>query len=315
MPESPFEESVLQTVRSWGYVAEPQVGAAGFRIDMAIRHPEKAGLFVLGIECDGYQYHAAPAARDRDRLRDQVLAGLGWRLHRIWGTSWYRDRAVEEERLRNAIEQAIAGKNAGLRRSRSVPSRREVETVPAEPHSEFRWQEPYTKAQRVSLPYWVEPAEPGNHLHLVEPVRQIALAEGPIHMETLSERVREWWGIGRVSARLRDNLDLAIKKSDLLRENDFIDIPDRPVTRVRCKDNVRKPEHIHIDEFALAAELLVADVGGATRDEVLTTLARLFGWARRGSLVEARLNEAIDRVVAAGRLVEVDGKLRTAGQR
>ncbi len=315
MPESPFEESVLQTVRSWGYVAEPQVGAAGFRIDMAIRHPEKAGLFVLGIECDGYQYHAAPAARDRDRLRDQVLAGLGWRLHRIWGTSWYRDRAVEEERLRNAIEQAIAGKNTGLRRSRSVPSRREVETVPAEPHLEFRWQEPYRKAQRVSLPYWVEPAEPGNHLHLVEPVKQIALAEGPIHMETLSERVREWWGIGRVSARLRDNLDLAIKKSDLLRENDFIDIPDRPVTRVRCKDNVRKPEHIHLDEFALAAELLVADVGGATRDEVLTTLARLFGWARRGSLVEARLNEAIDRVVAAGRLVEVDGKLRTAGQR
>ena len=39
-PESPFEQSVIDVVRSWGYRVEPQVGHAGYRIDMAIRHPE-----------------------------------------------------------------------------------------------------------------------------------------------------------------------------------------------------------------------------------------------------------------------------------
>ena len=35
------------------------------------------------------------AARDRDRLKEQVLLGLGWRLHRIWSIDWYSDPEYE----------------------------------------------------------------------------------------------------------------------------------------------------------------------------------------------------------------------------
>ncbi|MDJ0027151.1 hypothetical protein QM583_08605 [Gordonia alkanivorans] len=110
-PESVFEEQVLAKIRSWGYDAVPQVGVAGYRIDMAVRHPERPGEYVLGIECDGAAYHSAQTARDRDRLRQQVLEGLGWRMHRIWGLSWWRDRSAQEERLRLAIEDAINGRD------------------------------------------------------------------------------------------------------------------------------------------------------------------------------------------------------------
>ena len=65
-------------------------------------------MYALGVECDGHRYHFAKAARDRDRLREQVLRDLGWNLHRIWGTSWYRDRKGEERRLQAAIEHAMA---------------------------------------------------------------------------------------------------------------------------------------------------------------------------------------------------------------
>jgi hypothetical protein len=310
MPESPFEESVIRVIKSWGYSVEPQVGAAGFRIDMAVRHPARPGAFAIGIECDGYQYHSAPAARDRDRLRDQVLAGLGWTLHRIWGTAWYRDRTVEENRLRAAIEAAVSG--APRQRSRADIRRPVVETAPVEDDGEASWAVAYRKAELVALPRWVQPAEPGNHLHLVEPIKAIAQAEGPVHMETVSERIREWWDVGRVSSRLRDNLDLAIRRAGLIREGDFIDIADRSVSKVRSIDQTRKPEHIHLDEFVLAAELLVRDVGGASRDEVVIALARLFGWGRTGAIVEGRLNQAIDRAVRAGRLEEVGGMLSLA---
>ncbi|WP_246140105.1 DUF4011 domain-containing protein [Protaetiibacter larvae] len=311
MPESPFEESVIRTIESWGYSVEPQVGAAGFRIDMAVRHPAKPGVFAIGVECDGYQYHSAPAARDRDRLRDQVLEGLGWTLHRIWGTAWYRDRAPEEARLRAAIEAAVSGTAA---RSRASGIQRPVvETVPSEGDEEFSWAVAYSKAALVKLPHWVEPAEPGNHLHLVEPIKAIALAEGPVHMETLSERIREWWAVGRVSSRLRDNLDLAIRRAGLNRDGDFIDVADRPVSKVRSLDHSRKPEHVHLDEFALAAEMLVRDVGGASRAEVVVALARLFGWGRTGAIVDQRLNQAIDRAVQLGRLAEIDGMLSING--
>jgi superfamily I DNA and/or RNA helicase len=53
--ESPFEESVITTVRSWGYDVTPQVGAAGYRIDIGVQHPDHPGAYVLGVECDGYQ--------------------------------------------------------------------------------------------------------------------------------------------------------------------------------------------------------------------------------------------------------------------
>ncbi|WP_455907752.1 DUF3320 domain-containing protein [Streptomyces mirabilis] len=106
-PDSPFEESVLQVLRDWGYRVQPQVGVAGYRIDIGVRHPEFPGAYALGIECDGAMYHSSRTARDRDRLREEVLAGLGWRLHRIWGTDWYRGRAAAELRLREAVELAV----------------------------------------------------------------------------------------------------------------------------------------------------------------------------------------------------------------
>jgi len=107
-PESPFEEEVIDVLRGWGYEVQPQVGVAGFRIDMAVRHPDAPGAYALGIECDGAMYHSSRAARDRDRLREAVLRDLGWRLHRIWGTDWYRNRRDAMARLRAAVEQACA---------------------------------------------------------------------------------------------------------------------------------------------------------------------------------------------------------------
>ncbi|MEU4178030.1 hypothetical protein [Streptomyces sp. NPDC026589] len=89
-PDSPFEESVLAVLNGWGHTVQPQVGVAGYRIDLGLRHPRHPGAYALGIECDGAMYHSSKAARDRDRLREQVLNGLGWRLYRIWGTDWYR---------------------------------------------------------------------------------------------------------------------------------------------------------------------------------------------------------------------------------
>lgn len=96
-PESPFEEWVLKRLAAMGYECVPQVGIKldgkldSYRIDIGIRHPDKAGRFILGLECDGATYHSARSARERDRLRQNVLENLGWKIHRIWSTDWFRD--------------------------------------------------------------------------------------------------------------------------------------------------------------------------------------------------------------------------------
>ena len=107
-PESPFESQVLERLRRAGYTVDCQVGCSGYRIDLAIRPTEESGRYVLGIECDGASYHSARTARDRDRIRQRVLEGLGWRLHRIWSTDWWSQPRQEWERLQGAIETALA---------------------------------------------------------------------------------------------------------------------------------------------------------------------------------------------------------------
>ena len=106
--DSPFETSVANALKARGHEVEMQVGVAGYRVDLAVRHPEHPSHFVLGIECDGATYHRAKSARDRDRLRQEALEQLRWRLTRVWSTDWFRDPGGQAERLSEEIRKAIA---------------------------------------------------------------------------------------------------------------------------------------------------------------------------------------------------------------
>jgi very-short-patch-repair endonuclease/DNA polymerase III delta prime subunit len=103
---SPFEEEVRLALEAKGYRVAGQVGQAGFFIDLAVIDPDQPGRYLLGIECDGATYHSALSARDRDRLRQQILEGLGWKIHRIWSTDWFHNPAREIERVEAAIQAA-----------------------------------------------------------------------------------------------------------------------------------------------------------------------------------------------------------------
>ncbi|MFI7082451.1 DUF3320 domain-containing protein [Streptomyces anulatus] len=245
-PDSPFEESVLAVLDGWGYTVQPQVGVAGYRIDLGLRHPQHPGAYALGIECDGAMYHSSKAARDRDRLREQVLNGLGWRLYRIWGTDWYRGRTAAELRLREAVEQAIEQGPLTAETARPpAPVEPDPEPSPAVPSPAVDGEasgtasgdqaavrvpaqatEPTgTTYERVPVDTaprreWSAPyracritVHSPHELHTPEARREleqvldrIVAAEGPVHEELLVQRAREAWGVARAGNRIRDNV-------------------------------------------------------------------------------------------------------------
>jgi very-short-patch-repair endonuclease len=106
-PDSDFEISVANVVTAMGYEVKPQLGVAGFFIDMAVRNPDRPGEFLAGIECDGATYHGGHSVRDRDRIRQEILESLGWksRIHRIWSTDWFYNPRKEVGRLRDFLEE------------------------------------------------------------------------------------------------------------------------------------------------------------------------------------------------------------------
>jgi very-short-patch-repair endonuclease len=90
-PDSDFEIAVARMLREHGYEVDCQIGVAGFFIDIGVKHPRKDGQYIMGIECDGAAYHSSKSARDRDRIRQDVLESMGWQIGRIWSTDWFMD--------------------------------------------------------------------------------------------------------------------------------------------------------------------------------------------------------------------------------
>lgn len=104
--ESPFEQAVATALARRGWQVQPQIGASSFRVDLGIVDPDAPGRYLAGVECDGATYHRSATARDRDKLREQVLRGLGWDIVRVWSTDWWIDPAGTLDRL-DARLQAV----------------------------------------------------------------------------------------------------------------------------------------------------------------------------------------------------------------
>ena len=71
--ESPFEAGVAAALGRKGWQVHTQIGASSFRVDLGVVHPDFTGRYLAGVECDGATYHRSATARDRDKLREQVL--------------------------------------------------------------------------------------------------------------------------------------------------------------------------------------------------------------------------------------------------
>ena len=109
--DSEFEMEVCEFLREKGFSVDTQVGCSSFKIDLALKHPNSSD-YLLAIECDGATYHSSKNARDRDRLRQEILEKMGWKFYRIWSTDWFKNRNREIEKLIKAVKEAEQNKDS-----------------------------------------------------------------------------------------------------------------------------------------------------------------------------------------------------------
>jgi len=110
--DSPFEEAVAAALAKKGWQIHTQIGVSSFRVDLGVVHPDAPGRFLAGVECDGATYHRSATARDRDKLREFVLRGLGWEIVRIWSTDWWVDAAGTAEKVHQCLNELLAASRA-----------------------------------------------------------------------------------------------------------------------------------------------------------------------------------------------------------
>ncbi len=318
-PDSPFEEAVLRALEGAGHRVESQVGSAGFFIDLAVVDPEKPGRYLLGIECDGATYHSARSARDRDRLRQEVLEGLGWRIHRIWSTDWFRNPEKELKRAVEAIEEArllggttvpqvekTANKVSEIVRQSGSGGEKESRVARYE----------MAKLGRRDVRTCVEVCNGELHSALdvwgSKWIAEVVKAESPIHVREVTRRITEAAGVSRTGSRIqaavREAMDEAVRDGRVRCSGDFLWLPDMRIPPVRDRsrlpDASKKLEFVATEELAAAVERVVADSYGIERGQVGAAALRLLGFGRTTRAGEEKAERAIQMLLSEGRVAQ-----------
>ncbi|HLI26170.1 MAG TPA: DUF4011 domain-containing protein [Chloroflexota bacterium] len=342
-PESPFEEAVADALRARGLTVVSQVGIGPYRIDLAIK--DEAGRYVLGIECDGATYHSAPTARDRDRLRQEVLERLGWRLHRIWSTNWLKDPAGEVQRVLAALDRARSGRPAVTPTPRAAPP----EPVPSDPASGTQPLErlgaatpqdpPYSReagsssaagARPLVQPYTqvTLPAQGSSDAllrerleHLATLVHRCVQVEGPVHEDRVFEAIARSYQANRTQAvrgRLRRAVAVAVRRGLVAQRGPFLWPPGVAVPPVRgatARGEVRPIEHVSPEEIGEACRVVLRANFSLPREALVQEVASVLGYQRAGKNIREAVQAVIRDLVERGDLREVGGQLSVAERR
>lgn len=298
-----------------------QIGASGFRVDLAIADPEKPGRFVLGIECDGAQFHSSRSARDRDRLRQQVLEAHGWIIHRVWSADWYLRPQAELKKIEDAYASALAewsARDDGLsERRQAVPLKFETSIVDEDTALLTGVIEPLSTSASKSARYveasFKVASEIEPHLAPVELlasyVERIVDVEGPIHIDEIVTRIRILWGLGRAGNRIRAAVHKAAHRAE--RTGAILGGPfyTRPGQELQTRDrsnvistSLRRPDMIPPNEIEHALRGIVTANFGASRDDLIQACSRAFGFSATSGQLKGLLGNQIDRMVAEGKL-------------
>lgn len=309
-----FEKAVQDALLARGHRVVGQVGSAGYRIDLAILS-EDGAKYDLGVECDGATYHSAPAARDRDWLRQSVLEGLGWTIHRVWSTSWVRNPTAEIERVEEALSRARSytpptpPPSGGASEEESASTDEEGEVSLADSAADHRPHalDPYCEADLYAS---VE--------SLMEMAAAVAKVEGPVHPDIVMERIRERYAVsslrGSTRAGVEDALQLAVKENRIRLKDGFFYAESDQLSREPRSLVDNNIDHAPPSELRTLI-IRVADAFRGPRDQLVAETAKALGFTRTGQRIVERLNNLIDALLSEERLEESGGIIRAPRSR
>jgi very-short-patch-repair endonuclease len=312
--ESPFEHEVMTALVERGLQVVPQVGVAGYRIDLGVVDPDAPGRFVCGIECDGVAYHSSETARDRDRLRHQVLEARGWTLLRVWSTDWFKDRRGQVERIVRLVEEARQQARQRVARApegaASLVDEAEPEAQPTPSPSPDEYERP------IAEPYAVADGD-GRYADrdlLGEPPATLATAvasvveiESPVHIDDVIARVAGMWDTRagtRIQARIVEACTLAERQHLVERRGDFVWQPGRPAA-ARSRAGTRMPaERIAPEEYRAAVMMVLESGHGFTRPSLVSEVRSVLGFGRTSPALDEAVGAVLDAMLAEGVLGE-----------
>ena len=287
--DSDFEMEVCEFLRSQGYEVDTQIGCSGYKIDLGLKRPNSSD-YLLAIECDGATYHSSKNARDRDRLRQEVLERMGWKFYRIWSTDWFWNKSEEQRLLLEAVKKAVEELNATQAIATEIPFEDTSYEVVA-PESELTFPK-YEGADRQELERLLL-----KNKSYAEFVKSVLEKEAPLSEEFFLKRTAWLFIREKVTSVVRRNFDLLMQdcgKCGITRKNGFLYLTDAEVI-FRAQGNIERDiKYIAPEEIAAGLLQIIRQNGSVTKDALYRTLADFCGTKRNGSNVREHFDAALD---------------------
>ncbi len=296
--DSEFELEVCEFLRSKGFQVDTQVGCSGFRIDLGLKLPDSSD-YVLAIECDGATYHASKNARDRDRLRQEILERMGWKFYRIWSTDWFRNPSVEQLRLLEAAAEAVKHPEKAVPKAEEPQVPVVFEEAAPEKHFEFPvYQE--ADLPKLRRQYW-----PRDFKGMVKAILTI---EAPLSEEFLLKRIVSCFGrekVTNVVYRAYEEQMRGYQKYGIVRRNGFLYLNgSAPVQFRRPGSLTREIKYIAPEELAAGILEILQQNVSADKNGLFRSIAQQCGVNRVGKTINEYLEQALallkDSVVMDG---------------
>jgi len=293
------------------------VGTAGYHIDIGDRDPEKPGRYLLAVECDGAMYHSSQSARDRDRLRQAVLEGLGWRFHRIWSTDWFRNPFAEKERLINAIK--LAQEESASKQIQQISTQNTMDRSEENAQNEeVPIEEYFITVLPRSRGSWGIHEIPS--FRLAEVISEVVKRESPVHIDQVTRRILDSFGVNRAGGRIRSAIAGAIRggtgKELFLDKRGFLytigqtDFPVRRRSELEAAE--RKISYVALEEIDHAILTITGHLIDVEEDDLVSEVLSAFGFKRATKNAATVVQERIFSLKNEGILVDDQGKLRFA---
>lgn len=324
-PDSPFETEVIRTLRNHNWEVHPQVGCSGYRIDIGVVDPRARGRYLVGIECDGRTYHSGATARDRDRLRQHVLEGLGWRIHRIWSTDWWLNPEGEAKKILERL-QALMNEEEQTADEPLVEEAVTKTTEEAPHHAVPEETQPVGADMPIFSPVGLSTKGPEAFYEfktgatLTEQMAQVIDGEGPVSEAVLFRKVARAWGLERTGSRIVERLKaLAPASAGKTSEgaNTFYwpkSVATESLSHFRISDDSaaskRHIEEVCLEEISAIVLQLLQQAGSAPRQDVARSVCRLVGMSTATAPAVARVVQALQGLLDTQKIIETDGNIR-----
>lgn len=316
-------EAICRELEAAGYQTDRWVGHSAYRIDVGVVDPANPEQYLMGILLDGSSYGAAKTTRDRELAQISVLEGLGWNILRVWTMDWWDNRDKELDRVKKALEAA-----------KSRP--REPEAVSAAPTP------PVPEEERGLLAAAIRPEEPAEHTEpyraaalpqlqvsseallsgayderLVWSIRKILDREAPMTEGLLLRRLTQSFGITRAGTRIQEKIGKILGTMDLIRrEQEGTVVYWRPeqvpenYDKIRASgqgNDKREAKDVPLEEGVNALCQVLSEQVSLSGEDLIRESARLLGYTRLGTQVEALMRAALNRALNQGRVTKGQG--------